>query len=124
MQRFNVSGCQKKVSETNGYVTIAIERLTYLTTLTSVHRIPERNYIMAVMQKLIFLQELTVVIKVEYLHSSLKAYLIRNCSIQRILQVQLNRKKVHMMHILTVLYWCISYVWFLKIHEMADCCTE
>ena len=35
MQRFNMSGCQKKVSETKCYLSTKIERLTYLSTLTS-----------------------------------------------------------------------------------------
>ena len=39
MKRFNVSGCQKKVSKTNDYVMTTTERSTYLATLTSMHRI-------------------------------------------------------------------------------------
>ena len=35
MQRFNVSGCQKTVSETKYYLSTTIERPTYLSTLTS-----------------------------------------------------------------------------------------
>ena len=39
MQRFNVSGCQKTVSETQCYLSTKIERPTYLLTLTSAQRI-------------------------------------------------------------------------------------
>ena len=39
IQRFNVSGCKKSASETNGYVTNAIERPTYLAALTAAYRI-------------------------------------------------------------------------------------
>ena len=35
MQRFNVSGCQKMISGTKCYISTTIERLTYLSTLTS-----------------------------------------------------------------------------------------
>ena len=35
MQRFNMSGCQKTVSETKCYLSTKIERLMYLSTLTS-----------------------------------------------------------------------------------------
>ena len=39
MQPFNVSGCQNKVSATNGYVTTTVQWSTYLATLTSLHKI-------------------------------------------------------------------------------------
>ena len=41
MQRFNATGCQKKVSETNGYVTTTNKRPTYLAMLLQVHN---RNF--------------------------------------------------------------------------------
>ena len=35
MQRFNISGCQKMVSDTKCYLSTTIKRPTYLSTLTS-----------------------------------------------------------------------------------------
>ena len=39
MQRFNVSGCQKKVYETNGYEMTTVERPTYLVSFLIAQRI-------------------------------------------------------------------------------------
>ena len=89
MQRFNVSDCQKTVSETQCYLSTKIQRPTYLSTLTSAQRITisiflyflDKYNIMIVMQKLKFMQEFTFAINVECLHSSLHAKLLmHNCA--------------------------------------------
>ena len=73
MQRFNVSGCQKMVSETNCYLSKTIECLTFDVDVN----VGVKNYnfkfpyIMIVKQKLKLMQEFTSAINVQCLHSSL-----------------------------------------------------
>ena len=66
------TGCQKKTSETNAFVTTVIKRSTYLVTLVSVHRIAlsfffllfsDKNVIMTVMQKLEISRNLLYLLK-------------------------------------------------------------
>ena len=70
MQRFNVSGCQKTVSETKCYLSTTIERLIYLSTLAPKNHsfkfplLLDKLNIMIVMQKLQFLQEFAFAINV------------------------------------------------------------
>ena len=89
MQRFNVTGCQKTVSETKYYLSTTIDRPTCLLTLISVQRILSfnislilyKNNIMLAMRKLKFMQEFTFAINVECLHSNLRAKLLmHNCA--------------------------------------------
>ena len=89
MQRFNISGCQKTVSETKCYLSTDIERPTYLSTLTSAQKnlnlniplISDKYNVMIVMQKIKFTQEFTFAINVQCLHSSLHAKLLmHNCA--------------------------------------------
>ena len=80
MQRFNISGCQKTVSETKCYlfvdVNVGIKNLNFIIPL-----ILDRYNIMIVMQKLKFMQEFIFAINVECIHSSLHAKLLmRNCA--------------------------------------------
>ena len=89
MQRFNVSDCQKMVSETKYYLLAIIRTSSVFVDLN----VGIKNYnfkfplildefnIMIVMQKLKFKQEFTSAFNVECLHSSLKAKLLmHNCA--------------------------------------------
>ena len=89
MQRFNVCGCQKTVSDIKCYLLTTTEHLTYLSTSTSAQRITISNFplildkfsIMIVMQKLKFMQEFAFSINVQCLDSSLQAkQLMHICS--------------------------------------------
>ena len=78
MQRFNVSCCQKTVSETECYISTMIERPTYLSTFNvgaknhsfSILLNLDKYNIMIVMQKLKCMQEFSSAINVGCLHSS------------------------------------------------------
>ena len=89
MQRLNISGCQKTVSETKCHLSIKIEcpfsicRLNVGTKNNNVNipLISDKYNIMVVMQKVRFMQEFTIVINVGCLHSSLHAKLLmHNCA--------------------------------------------
>ena len=90
MQRFNISGCQKTVSETKCYKSIDQNRTSYVFVEPNVgtknhnFNIPlilDRYNIMIVMQKLKFMQEFIFEINVECQHSSLNATVpMHNCA--------------------------------------------
>ena len=75
MQQFNVSGCQKTVSDTNCYLSTTIELLTYFSYVNvgtknhnfNIPLILGKYNIMTVMQELKFMQEFTSAISVECL---------------------------------------------------------
>ena len=83
MQQFNVSGCQKTVSETTCYLLPTIESPTCLAKLTAVQRISSSIFLLIlissifiVIQKLQCMQEFIFVINEECLHSNLQAKLL------------------------------------------------
>ena len=89
MQGFNISGCQKTVSETKCYLSTKIERSTYFFDVNvgtknhnfNIPLILDRYNIMIVMQNLKCMQELIFAIYIECLHSSLHAKLLmHNCA--------------------------------------------
>ena len=88
MQRFDVSGCQKMVSETKSYLDFSRTSNVFVDVNVGVKThnfkfplILDKYNIMIVMQKIKFMQEFTSAINVECLHSSLQAKLLmHNCA--------------------------------------------
>ena len=84
MQQFNISGCQKTVSETICYLSTKVFVDVNVGTKNhnfNIALILDRHNIMIVMQKFKFMQEFIFAINVECLHSSLHAKLLmHNCA--------------------------------------------
>ena len=80
IKRFNISSCQKTISETKCYLSTTTERQTYFRRYIgaknhnfNIPLILNKYNIMIVVQKIKFMQEFTFSINVECLHSNLRA---------------------------------------------------